>query len=958
MEVRYYDFNNIKGLHFGHLNVRSLWSKFDLLKPLIQSSGLTLMSFSETWLTSDMNNNYIEIPGYICLRQDRTWIENGNVKKGGGVCCYIKNNICTSSIEFYDYNRSTKDIEILWLSINIPNCKKLIVGNVYRPPQGNVKNMTDTLDDLLQQITLYNNSADIFLLGDFNVNYKDATSSNTKTLKWFEQRIGLKQIITDITRFSDRNSCIDLIFTNSGSISNQGTLDVNISDHEMIFVTRKHVSKEKNPSSFNGRLYKNYNENLFLQKLSLSDWDAFYQCNDPNEAWNIFENKILGIIDVMCPVKKFHVRHLKDPWISQEILEAIKDKDMLLSLAKRTNKIDDWFIARRRRNEVKNIVKNAKSNFIKDNLNEFENDSKKFWKTIRTVIPSSKGTNSNKIILKNKDGKIIENPKELSNEMNSFFTSIGPNLARDMREPWSYEGITIDNNMADFTTNSNDVLKLLKEINVNKSSAINNLSSKILKPAFILLVDQLTFIYNLCFRTDIFPTSWKKATVTPLPKEGDMSQCTNYRPISQLPLPGKILEQIIHKKIDTFCNENDILNKNQGGFRKNHSTVSTVANFTDNLYTAINNNKFSLATFIDFSKAFDTVNHDILIKKLGKLGIRGKNQNLIKNYLENRLQKTVVNDIESDFNNISCGVPQGSVLGPLLFLIYVNDLCNAITRCCTYLYADDTVLIANESSIYTAHRNLQHDLGNVTNWCKGNKLSINVKKTKGMLLGTRSMVKKRHFIPKLTIQGMAIDYVYQYKYLGVTIDEILSFRAHLNNTIKLVAHKILMLSKIRKYITEDAAIKIYKTMILPYVDYGDIFFINSNQQQTKKLQTLQNRALRICLNTRLQTPIKILHQSIQLPKLTARREAHLINFMYKYKNNEKYLNNRNVRTRLHDAPVFKTLKPNNEKYKNNVFYIGAVKWNNLPSHIRNIETYNKFKWNSKNWSIRQLYNTV
>ena len=221
--------------------------------------------------------------------------------------------------------------------------------------------------------------------------------------------------------------------------------------------------------------------------------------------------------------------------------------------------------------------------------------------------------------MKNSNGQIIENPKQILNEMNTFFTSIGPNLARDMRDPWIYEGVTIENKMADLNTDQDEVLKLLKEININKSSAIKHLSSKILKPAFILLVHQLTFIHQLCFRNNIFPDTWKKAIVTPLPKEGDMSQCTNYRPISQLPLPGKILEQIIHNRIDLFCNRNVILNENQGGFRKNHSTISTVASFTDNLYTAINNNKFSLATFIDFSKAFDTVNHEILIKKVRKI---------------------------------------------------------------------------------------------------------------------------------------------------------------------------------------------------------------------------------------------------------------------------------------------------------------------------------------------------
>ena len=284
-----------------------------------------------------------------------------------------------------------------------------------------------------------------------------------------------------------------------------------------------------------------------------------------------------------------------------------------------------------------------------------------------------------------------------------------------------------------------------------------------------------------------------------------------------------------------YCENNNILNENQGGFRKNHSTIPTVALYTNKLFKAINHKNISIATYIDFSKAFDTVDYQILLRKLNRVGIEGNVKRLIKNYLENRQQKTIANDIESGFAYTACGVPQGSVLGRLLFLIYINDLCGVIKRCDTFLYADDTVLVTNEPDIYTAHMNLQSDLDNVANWCKGNRLSINIRKTKSMVIGTRSMVKRRNVIPRLKIDtyGKTIDYFFQYKCLGVIVDETLSFHSHLKNTIKLVAHKVFLFHKIRTNMTESASIKTYKTMILPYFDYGDIFFMNASFEQLK-----------------------------------------------------------------------------------------------------------------------------
>ena len=245
--------------------------------------------------------------------------------------------------------------------------------------------------------------------------------------------------------------------------------------------------------------------------------------------------------------------------------------------------------------------------------------------------------------------------------------NVGPKLAQGFQSQWNFTGIETPLLLNMFSVNDEETLSFCKLININKSSAMENLSSRIFKLAFITLITQFTYIINLTFVQSCIPLKWKIATVTPLFKTGDTFKCNNYRPISQLPLPGKIIEKIVHKRMSEFFESNNILNKNQGGFRKNQSTTNTTSKFLDKIYNSINDKKLSIATYIDFSKAFDTVPHDILLKKLKLYGIRNHNLSWIQNYLENRKQRTVFNNNTSELLDITVGVPQGSVLGPLLF---------------------------------------------------------------------------------------------------------------------------------------------------------------------------------------------------------------------------------------------------------------------------------------------------
>ena len=291
-------------------------------------------------------------------------------------------------------------------------------------------------------------------------------------------------------------------------------------------------------------------------------------------------------------------------------------------------------------------------------------------------------------------------------------------------------------------------------------------------------------------------------------------------------------------------------------------------------------------------------------------------------------------------------------MGPLFFIIYVNDITKCLRNCKHLLYADDTVLyLTGEIDITTGL--LEQDLSNLKNWCNRNQLTMNIKKTKYVVYGLKSQTRKlrEH---QLSIQDNRLERVSSYKYLGINLDMNLNYNNHLETCIKLISHKAYQLSKIRQYMNEYTATLINKTMILPIIEYGDVIYEGANQKLLNDLQTAQNRILRICLQEDNLANVVLLHRRCKISKLKERRLMHLNLFMYKQKNNVKIVNKRNVRTRAHDALLYTTSKPKNEKYKRNVFYKGALLWNNLPVEERNLQTYTIFKTRQKLKLLQQL----
>ena len=337
---------------------------------------------------------------------------------------------------------------------------------------------------------------------------------------------------------------------------------------------------------------------------------------------------------------------------------------------------------------------------------------------------------------------------------------------------------------------------------------------------------------------ETFPDSFKIAKILGLHKEGSWDIPNNYRPISLLTSFSKIFEKLLYKRMMSFATKFKIISTKQFGFQKNHSCVHAITKITEYIRKSIERKQYGFAIFVDLKKAFDTVNHDILFEKLCLLGFRGKFGNLLKNYFQNRRQ-FVQNGLEiSSLKNITCGVPQGSVLGPLLFLLYINDITDHLDYSEITLFADDTTMIVSESST-SIQLNLQKELSKVDDWCKSNKLTINTGKSKLMCFGKNFSNQNTFYIGENNL-----TYTSSFKYLGVTIDNKLKFSQHIDLICLKMAKFNGILYRARNYFSKNALILFYKSYIVPVISYGLMVYGCSSKQNLMKILVAQKKLLR------------------------------------------------------------------------------------------------------------------
>ena len=494
-------------------------------------------------------------------------------------------------------------------------------------------------------------------------------------------------------------------------------------------------------------------------------------------------------------------------------------------------------------------LKKSKKAYYKNYFEENKNNIKNTWNGIKSIINTSTSS-SPKISQIKINGKVIDNPLGIATGLNNFFVDVGPNTERDIPitppDKISPERYLKNRNQLNFIIahiSVDEVTDIIKKLNATKATGPSSIPVKLLLLIPDLIILPLCKIINTSFTTGKFPDALKIVKVIPIHKGGSTDDVNNFRPISLLSIFDKIIEKLMHKRLYEFLENNNILFKNQFGFRKQNSTIHALIQITEQIRESMEKGKFGCGIFIDLRKAFDTVNHKILLKKLEHYGVRGTFLQWFESYLTGRKQYVYFNGHSSDQKDISCGVPQGSVLGPLLFLIYINDLPNISETLKFFLFADDTNIYYEADNLKDLERIVNKELKWLNQWLSVNRLALNISKTNFVIFHPYNKPTKELITIKINKKAIAEEkYV---KYLGVLIDSTLSWKYHIDNLTKKISRAIGVMYKIRYYVNSSILMNLYYSLIYPYLLYAIQVWGLAFDSNLKKVITLQKKAIRM-----------------------------------------------------------------------------------------------------------------
>ena len=837
---------NLNNFNIFHNNMNGLETKIDDLHHFLSENNLKfdIIAITET----SQKSNHDDFLANINLQGYTNFSSATNSNKGG-TAIYARNTYDLH--ERIDLNETHDLYESVWIEIQNKSSKNVICGSIYRHPDETILNYNKFLDYLEKcLITLSNENKEIYICGDFNSDLIkiDKVNNYNKFYELLSSYGFLPQILQPSRIEGSSATIIDNIFTNVNNSLLSGNILTDFSDHFSQFVSVKKEKIEFKNILMYKRDYSKFSDKSFRDDVEIQNFDNDYE--DVNDQFNDFYLRLKGCVDRHAPLKKLTPKEIKlehKPWITKEIIKMIQVRNKLFQRKKRQpnnegiKRLHNMF-----RNRVNREIKKSKKEHYAHYFEENKNNIKKTWDGIRSIINIKKSKRD--LITKIKiNDKIILNQNEIAESLNNFFVNVGPETEKSIPvNPIVKPDKFLKNrNQVNFLIahiSNEEILEIINQLE-NKSTGPQSIPFKLLKLIPDLILVPLCKIINNSFQSGIYPNALKISKVIPIHKGGSTEELNNYRPISLLSIFDKIIEKLMHIRLYNFFQEHNILFENQFGFRKNNSTTYALIEITEKIKESIDNKKFGCGIFIDLRKAFDTVNHDILLKKLEHYGIRDTSLSWFKSYLTNRKQYVYINGESSQLRDISCGVPQGSVLGPLLFLIYINDLPNISEVLNFYLFADDTNIYYEAGSMKQLESVINKELKKLYTWLIVNRLSLNIEKNNFIVFHPYNKPVKEQIT--LKIHKKAIAEKDDIKYLGVMIDSTLTWKSHIDKVSKSISRAIGLLYKIRPFVNQKILKMLYYSLVYPHLIYAVEVWGSADITYLERILVLQKRIVRM-----------------------------------------------------------------------------------------------------------------
>lgn len=899
-------------------------NKIEALEILFLAHSPHVVAITETWLNSNIESDCIVPPNYKLVRCDRT-------TRGGGVAICLRNDIDCVVLEC-DCD------ETVWCRISYYS-RTFLFGVVYRTPNAPVEFLEGLNEFLCKYV---NDTTKVIMTGDFNlphVNWALLTAGGIDILNG-EKIIditfnhNLTQIVKEYTRITDQSqSTLDLVFITENISDYEISIVEGISDHKMILFTiplpRQGHCRVARPLIVKDFTRADDTSIIDYLETSLETLDQLSITSTVDDLWNFFKTTTSFCINSFVP-NKTKKTYRTNPWITREIIHLKRQiKRHRKGFKEHINAL---------KIKLKTSLKQAKERFFSVTLHNFiKTAPQKFWRFLRGKREMIEQIVENDVV--------ITDSAEMADRFNVFFQSVFS--AHDVQNLDEAFHSDIETSTPEIEISQSGIFAKLLSLDTKKSTGPDKIPNEFLKRYAEWLSFYLKIIFDKSLQTESLPQDWLSARVVPVFKGGSRFTIENYRPISLTSVCCKVMEHVISKYIFTFLEERKTLYSHQHGFRNGLSTVTQLVETFHDFSLSVNNKEQIDVICIDFSKAFDRIPHKKLLFKLKKIGLCDKIVNWIEAYLSNRSQKVEINGNISPPLSVTSGVPQGSVLGPLLFLIYINDIATHIAEPVKLkLFADDCLLysvINNTNDQLALNRNLE----NLRQWCEDWQMQINFRKSTYIHITNKKSVLKFCY----NIGNVNLSVVNSFKYLGVVISHDLQWRTHIDNVYSSAYRSLCFLKRKLKHATSNAKITAYKTMIRPILEYASIVWSPNKKVDINRLEKIQRQAARFILNKykRTDSVTEMLSQC-GLQSLETRRRIARLKFLFALYNNhlniepELYLNETHKRSRRLNHN--KTIQPYNSRidvFKYSFFVQTIEDWNQLPDYVINSANMSQFE---------------